>query len=65
MIQVCRECDDETSEAVAVGIEHAASVGGRIIYLCRVCRFVMRVMPLSGHPPDSLGYVRYEEEAVS
>ncbi|WP_282796623.1 hypothetical protein [Streptomyces sp. CC224B] len=60
MIRICRECDEETGEPIAVALEHTASCGGRVIYLCPPCRFVLGVVPLAEHPEGSDGRVRFE-----
>ncbi|WP_268257307.1 hypothetical protein [Streptomyces longispororuber] len=38
MIQICRECDQETCEPVPVALEHVANSGGRVLHLCLPCR---------------------------
>lgn len=63
MSRTCRECDEDTEEPIAVALEHVASTGGRVVYLCPLCRFALGAVPLSDHPKGSLGYVLYEAGA--
>ncbi|TGB13292.1 hypothetical protein [Streptomyces sp. MZ04] len=62
MTKTCRECGEDTDEPIAVALEHVASTGGRVVYLCQLCRFVLGIVPLDQHPAGSDGRVRYEEE---
>ncbi|MEU6674738.1 hypothetical protein [Streptomyces sp. NPDC046925] len=62
MTAICRECDRDTADPVAVALEHAASAGGRVVYLCPPCRRLLGIMPLSEHPEGSHGFVRYVRE---
>ncbi|MFE0132047.1 hypothetical protein ACFWY6_10790 [Streptomyces sp. NPDC059037] len=62
MTKICRECDEPTDEPIAVALEHTASCGGRVVYLCPLCRSVLGVVPLDQHPAGTGGRVRYEEE---
>ncbi|MEV8321427.1 hypothetical protein AB0Q95_45535 [Streptomyces sp. NPDC059900] len=61
MIRTCRECLQDTAEAIPVGLEPTISCGGRVIYLCPPCRSGLGVVPLSQHPAGSLGRLLFEE----
>lgn len=62
VIKVCRECDEPTTEPIPVALEHVASAGGRVVYLCPRCRFALGGVPLHEHPKGSHGRLRYEKE---
>ncbi|GAA1925453.1 hypothetical protein GCM10009837_58490 [Streptomyces durmitorensis] len=63
MTKTCRECGEDTDEPVAVALEHVASLGGHVVYLCPVCRFALGLLPLDQHPEGSHGFPRYEVSA--
>ncbi|MGW6056811.1 hypothetical protein [Streptomyces sp. NPDC055189] len=63
VIKTCRECREDTSEPIPVGLEPMVSCGGRVIYLCPPCLSDLGVVPLSQHPEGSLGRVLYAEPA--
>lgn len=61
MIKVCRECDQDTDEPIPVALEHVASGGGRVVYLCPPCLSDLGIVPLYEHPAGTDGSVRYVE----
>lgn len=63
MTRTCRECGEDTDEPIAVALEHTNSLGGHVVYLCPLCRFVLELLPLDQHPAGSLGFPLSEASA--
>ncbi|MDJ0461540.1 hypothetical protein [Streptomyces sp. H27-C3] len=60
MSEICAVCGIDAAETVAVGLEHANSGPGRILYACLGCRQSRRILPLDQHPADSYGFPRFD-----
>ncbi|WP_051766162.1 hypothetical protein [Streptomyces sp. NRRL F-5135] len=59
--QLCETCGETTTLPTRVGIHHAGSGGGRVMYACPSCQAgPQRLLPLDRHPRDSYGFPRLE-----